>query len=630
MLERLGIKMTKTTKIYAWVLVLALFAGAYTYFSSPSRAEVTQGSDGPVYLYDGSYTMQEAEGQTWEFDQEVYGSESDASASDAFTCASEATGAYAFIADRGQERNGTNGWNAVATQIFPKGSKDLLEVNFTPSSRATPLKLSQSAIKTAGGQYSLGVACTTNNGVTVTNAWYRYIEVTPLTGEWTALPNGDGSEPVDPTLGQGVEGLTLTAPATADWVKNSVYYRVDPRTFSQSHDFAGVTARIAKLKAIGVGAIVLEPIFPVSQTGMPGSLGDIYAPSFTDTINPDLGTEDSFKALITAAHAAGIKVVITWVTSHVGNDSPWLLDHDDWFLRSGVNIASPVGKPYASLLDYSVPAVRAAVMTDMLAWVKAYDIDGIASASASGQPAEFWDEATNRVNQIRPVVFFTSTPVAADYLSHSFASATRSDVLAAFTSLAKGTSANTTWNTLTKSLATANAKATNLNFVSDYNTGVLGKSDATRLGAFLNSAIAFTYVAPGAPVVNAGQEVAFSKALKPFDTNNIAWPTKAPAATAFFTKLAKLRTSNPVILTGSTATVTTSVKSVFAMKRTSAAGTVYYVANLTKKALTAKISFGKKGTVYDFATGKKLTIAASQTITIPASGYLIYTSKLVK
>ena len=207
MLERLGIKMTKTTKIYAWVLVLALFAGAYTYFSSPSRAEVTQGSDGPVYLYDTNYEMQEVDGYSWGFSQEVYASESDANASDAFTCAPEATGAFTFIADRGQERAGTNGWNAAATQIFPSGSKNLLEVNFTPAANVTPLKLSQASIKTVGGQYSLGVACTTNNGVTVTNAWYRFIEVTPSTGEWTALPNGDGSEPVDPTLGQGVEGL---------------------------------------------------------------------------------------------------------------------------------------------------------------------------------------------------------------------------------------------------------------------------------------------------------------------------------------------------------------------------------------------------------------------------------------
>jgi len=629
MLERLGIKMTKTTKIYAWILVLALFAGGYTYFSSPSRAEVTQGSDAPIYLYGPDHMINEGDEVSRPFDGDAYASASDESVSIPFVCPDNASGASTFISPRGKERD-YNAWNATASFGFPRGSKNLKEVSMTPAANIDTINLSQAAIRSVGGQYSLGIACTRDSGVTILKAWYRYIEVTPSTGEWTALPNDEAGEPVDPTLGQGVDGLTLTAPATADWVKNSVYYRVDPRTFSQSHDFAGVTARIAKLKAIGVGAIVLEPIFPVSQTGMPGSLGDIYAPSFTDTINPDLGTEDNFKALITAAHAAGIKVVITWVTSHVGNDSPWLLDHDDWFLRSGPEIATPVGKPYASLLDYSLPAVRAAVMTDMLAWVKAYDIDGIASEAASGQPAEFWDEATNRVNQIRPVVFFTSTPVAANYLTHSFASATRSDVLAAFASLARGTSANTTWNTLTKALAADNAKSTNLNFVTDFNTAALGKSDSARLGAFLNTAIAYTYVAPGAPVVNAGQEIAYSKPLKAYDSNNIVWPINAPAATAFFTKLAKLRTSNPVILTGSTATVTTSVKTVFAMKRTSATGTVYYVANLTKKALTAKISFGKKGTVYDFATGKKLTVAASQTLKIPASGYLIYTTKPVK
>jgi len=629
MLERLGIKMTKTTKIYAWILVLALFAGGYTYFSSPSRAEVTQGSDAALYLYGDDHMINEGDDVTRPFDGDAYASASADSVSIPFVCPQNASGASSFISPRGKERD-YNAWNAAASFGFPRDSKNLKEVSMTPAANIDTINLSQAAIRAIGGQYSLGVACTKDSGVTILKAWYRYIEVTPSTGEWTALPNDEAGEPVDPTLGQGVEGLTLAAPATAAWAKNSVYYRIDPRTFSQSHDLAGVTARIANLKAIGAGTIVLEPIFPVSQTGKPGSLGDIYAPSSTDSINPDLGTEDDFKALISAAHAAGIKVVITWVTAHVGNDSSWLTDHDDWFLRSGLKIASPTGKPHASLLDFSVPAVRAAVMTDMLAWVKAYDIDGIASASANGQPAEFWDEATYRVNQIRPLVFFTSTPVAATHLSHSFASATRSDLLAAFNSMAKGTSLNTTWNTLTKSLATANAKTTNLNFVSDYSTAALGKSDATRLGAFLNSAIAFTYVAPGAPVVNAGQEIAYSKALKPYDVNNIVWPANSPSTTAFFTKLAKLRTSNPVLLTGSTATLTTSVKTAFAMKRTSSAGTVYYVANLTKKPLTAKVNFGKKGAIYDFATGKKLTIESSQTVKIPASGYLIYTTKPVK
>jgi ribosomal protein L30E len=66
------------------------------------------------------------------------------------------------------------------------------------------------------------------------------------------------------------------------------------------------------------------------------------------------------------------------------------------------------------------------------------------------------------------------------------------------------------------------------------------------------------------------------------------------------------------------------------MKRSSASSSVYYFANLTKKAVTVKVTFGKKETVYDLATDKKIIIAVSQNITVPASGYLIYSSKLVK
>jgi penicillin-binding protein 1A len=39
---------------------------------------------------------------------------------------------------------------------------------------------------------------------------------------------------------------------------------------------------------------------------------------------------------------------------------------------------------------------------------------------------------------------------------------------------------------------------------------------------------------------------------------------------------------------------------------------------------------GMPGTAYDFTTGKKLTLAASQNVTIPASGFVIYSSKPVK
>ncbi|MCX8530334.1 MAG: alpha-amylase family glycosyl hydrolase [Rhodoluna sp.] len=636
--------MTKKSAIYAWVLVLALIAAAFTYFSSPSRAAETAGSDGPVYLYDGNYALQDASDKSWAFNGEVYASESASTVDDPFTCPAQSTGAFTFISDRGKERTGTNGWNAAATQIFPAGSKNLLEVNFTPSANVIPLALPQASIKLAGGQYSLGVACTSNNGVTVVAAWYRYIDVTAGSGNWTSLPNSGGGDNGggngggdngggnggDPTLGQGTDGLTLTPATTANWVKNSVYYDVNPRNFGQNHSLSDVTAKIPALKALGVGVIVLEPIFPVSQTGKPGAIGDIYAPSSLDSVNPDLGTEQNLTDLVSAAHAAGLKILMTWVSGSIGNDSTWVSDHSDWIQHSGINNAHPVGKPYATLLDYSSPGLRAEIITLMKTWATNFEIDGFVSADAARQPIDFWNETSYRLNLIRPLALVTNSPVDATYKAHSFGAVSSSEELNAFNGLSKGTTTNVSWNALVKSLVTANTGTANLNFVTDYATSASGKSDVTRLGAFLNSAIALTYVLPGAPIVNAGQEVGYAKALKPYDYDSIIWPAKANASTALLTKLAKLRTSNTVLTSGKTTTLSSTLKTVLAVKVTGAAGTVYYFGNLSKKAVSAKITLGSKGTVYDFATGKKLTVAATQTVAIPASGYVIYTSKPVK
>ena len=636
--------MSRTQKLISSVTTLALALAGVIYFTqtSPSNAQFTDGSDGPVYLYDGSYDLEVAD-FSWNFDAEVYGSEAADNASDAFTCPATSTGAYTFISNRGQERAGLNGWNAAASQIFPAGSKNLLEVNLTPAANIIPILLPQSSIKAVGGQYSLGIACTTNNGVTVGSAWYRYIEVTPVTGEWIALPNSDGSggggggggggeeeEPEDPTLGLGTEGLTLSPATSTTWSKSSLYYNLDVRNFSSTRDFKGVTARIPALKNLGVGVLVLEPIFPISQTGKPGTIGNIYAPSSTATINPELGTEADLIELITSAHAAGIKVMLTWVSGHIGNDSTWITEKPDWFQYSGLNTVKAPGMPYATMLDYSVPELRAELITQMKGWATKFDIDGFASANAAKQTPEFWNEATYRLNLVRPLVFLTNSPVTSSQTKNSFSAVKRSDFLTTLGTLSKGNTSSTTWATALKNLGTSAKTSTNVNFTTDATTAALGKTDATRFGKYLNSAIALSFVAPGTPMLNAGQEIAYAKALKPFDANSIAWPTRAPATTTFITNLSKLRKANTVLAAAPATSITTSSKSVFAFKRSSSAGTVVYIANLSAKAITTKVSFGSKLSVYDFTSGKKISLASSQNVTVPANGFVIYSTKQAK
>ena len=641
--------MSTKFRIYASVLSLALVGAFFMWFSSPSRAEVTAGSDGSVYLYDTNYAIQEADTYRWQFNQEVYASESNTTASDAFSCPAEATGAYTFISDRGQERTGLNGWNAAAVQIFPSGSKDLLEVNFTPAANILSLKLGQASIKQAGGQYSLGVACTTNNGVTVVKSWYRYIEVTAVTGEWFALPNGDGSTGggdngggdngggtgggenggVDPTLGLGTEGLTLTPATTESWVRESIYYNLNPRTFSSTKNLDGVTARIAALKNLGVGAIILEPIFPVSQTGKPGTVGDIYAPSDFASIDPSLGTTTDLAELTTAAHAANIKVLLTWVSGQVGNDVAWFADNPDWILKQGINTARPVGKPYAALLDYSAVGLKAKLITDMTNWVTNNQIDGFVSATASAQPVDFWDEATYRVNKVRPTVFLSTGTLSADYLAHSFAGAIAPNVVTVANAMSKGTSTNVAWNALLKTLGTKSSASANINYLTDYNALIAAKTDAARFGNFLNSALVFTYLAPGTPMLQAGQEIAYAKVPSQINAENIVWPTKAHPTTALLGKLAKTKAALGLTSRSATTALVSANKSLFAFKRVGSSGTLFYIANLSTKSVTAKLTFGAKYTVYDLA-GKKITLVASQNVTVPAAGFVVYSTKLVK
>jgi hypothetical protein len=58
---------------------------------------------------------------------------------------------------------------------------------------------------------------------------------------------------------------------------------------------------------------------------------------------------------------------------------------------------------------------------------------------------------------------------------------------------------------------------------------------------------------------------------------------------------------------------------------------VIVLANLSQKAVAAKLDFGKyAGTYYDYTTGKKLTVAKSASVKIPAWGYVVYSTAAVK
>ena len=161
--------------------------------------------------------------------------------------------------------------------------------------------------------------------------------------------------PADFLPTQVAVGPTITAvptpaaaPITATWVKNGVCYEVFVRSFFDSNgdgkgDLAGLIAKLDYLNdgnpnsttSLGVNCIWLMPV-AASPSYHGYDTTDYYK------INPDYGTNDDFKRLMTEAHKRGIYVITDLVLNHTSAQSEWFKQaaadpkspYRDWYIFS--------------------------------------------------------------------------------------------------------------------------------------------------------------------------------------------------------------------------------------------------------------------------------------------------------
>ena len=133
------------------------------------------------------------------------------------------------------------------------------------------------------------------------------------------------------------------------WWRGAVIYQIYPRSFQDSTgsgvgDLPGITSRLDHVARLGADAIWLSPIFTSPMADMGYDVAD-----YTD-IDPLFGTLADFQALISRAHALGLKVIIDQVLSHTSIRHPWFEasraarngDKSDWYVWAE---ALPSGAP---------------------------------------------------------------------------------------------------------------------------------------------------------------------------------------------------------------------------------------------------------------------------------------------
>lgn len=132
--------------------------------------------------------------------------------------------------------------------------------------------------------------------------------------------------------------------------REGAWYQMFPRSqgkvAGEHATFNDCIARLPDIAAMGFDVVLLAPIHPIGRehrkgrssagTAQSGDPGNPYAIGATegghDTVHPQLGTLDDFRALVAACQAHGLEVALDFAVQ-CAPDHPWLAQHPQWFKR---------------------------------------------------------------------------------------------------------------------------------------------------------------------------------------------------------------------------------------------------------------------------------------------------------
>ncbi|TVX83186.1 alpha-glycosidase [Peribacillus simplex] len=224
-----------------------------------------------------------------------------------------------------------------------------------------------------------------------------------------------------------------------EWVKDTTWYQIFPERFANGNpdndpegvkpwgsedpavdnffggDFEGIIEHLDYLENLGINGIYFTPIFHAYSNHK-------YDTIDYRSIDPQFGTKETLKTLITECHKRNIRVMLDAVFNHSGYYFPPFQDllekgekskYKDWFhphsfpLKGGERPNYETFGFFESMpkLNTANPEVKEYLLEVSAYWIKEFDIDAWRLDVANEVDQPFWREFRTTVKNIKPDLY---------------------------------------------------------------------------------------------------------------------------------------------------------------------------------------------------------------------------------
>lgn len=377
------------------------------------------------------------------------------------------------------------------------------------------------------------------------------------------------------------------------WIMQGNIYEVNVRQYTPEGTFNAFAKHLDRLKDMGVQTVWFMPINPISKEGRKGALGSYYAVADYKAINPEFGTLEDWKQLVTAIHDKGMKVLIDWVPNHTGADHPWLKTHTDFYIKDST------GKPATMfdwtdtrVLDFKNEEMQDSMIATMKFWVTETGIDGYRVDVAWNVPAQFWLKSIPQLKQVKNDMFFLAEGDKPYLLKSGFDAFYPWEMFHKMVDVAAGNAPAFALDSVKAKYDTEFPKeAIPLYFTSNHDENSWNKSDYKTFPGPVHAPFAvFTQTMAGTvPLVYTGQEEPFLDSISFFYKDTVTFKNFGRAK--FYKTLLELRKNN-VALSADASFKKVDVgdkAALYAYNREKNGKKVLVILNLSKKEQTIKV-----------------------------------------